>query len=100
MLHTNLTCLYMYSLTGRAKSLANDVSGEAYPFEDLSSFQPENGAILANATPLGMHPKTADRIPVPEVFSLHLRFLVSFHQMVANALFLFVENLEGIQGCL
>lgn len=52
---------------GRAKSLANDVSGEAYPFEDLSSFQPENGAILANATPLGMHPNTADRIPIPEI---------------------------------
>lgn len=51
----------------RAKSLANDVSGEAYPFEGLASFQPENGAILANATPLGMYPNTAGRIPVAEI---------------------------------
>ncbi|THF96986.1 hypothetical protein TEA_010603 [Camellia sinensis var. sinensis] len=47
----------------RAKSLALAVSGEAQPFENLVSFQPEKGAILANATPLGMHPN-ADRIPV------------------------------------
>ncbi|CAL5379090.1 unnamed protein product [Camellia sinensis] len=47
----------------RAKSLALAVSGEAQPFENLVSFQPEKGAILANATPLGMHPNT-DRIPV------------------------------------
>ncbi|KAL3537959.1 hypothetical protein ACH5RR_001325 [Cinchona calisaya] len=50
----------------RAKSLANDVLGEAYPFEHLVAFQPENGAILANATPLGMHPNTANRIPVDQ----------------------------------
>ncbi|CAI9102369.1 OLC1v1000632C3 [Oldenlandia corymbosa var. corymbosa] len=50
----------------RAKSLANAVSGEALPFGDLVSFQPEHGAILANATPLGMHPNT-QRIPVAEV---------------------------------
>ncbi|XP_021637773.2 bifunctional 3-dehydroquinate dehydratase/shikimate dehydrogenase, chloroplastic-like [Hevea brasiliensis] len=49
----------------RAKSLAHGVSGEAQPFESLVHFQPENGAILANATPLGMHPNT-DRIPVAE----------------------------------
>ncbi|KAJ4844116.1 hypothetical protein Tsubulata_028151 [Turnera subulata] len=39
--------------------------GEAQPFESLSHFQPEIGAILANATPIGMHPNT-DRIPVAE----------------------------------
>uniref|UniRef100_A0A5B6ZQ17 Shikimate dehydrogenase substrate binding N-terminal domain-containing protein n=1 Tax=Davidia involucrata TaxID=16924 RepID=A0A5B6ZQ17_DAVIN len=50
----------------RAKSLADAVLGEARPFEDLVKFQPEKGAILANATPLGMHPNT-DRIPVAEV---------------------------------
>ncbi|KAK9293152.1 hypothetical protein L1049_021139 [Liquidambar formosana] len=50
----------------RAKSLAHAVSGEARPFEDMVNFQPEKGAILANATPLGMHPNT-DRIPVAEV---------------------------------
>ncbi|KAI5675948.1 hypothetical protein M9H77_06898 [Catharanthus roseus] len=49
----------------RAKSLAESVSGEARQFEDLSRFQPENGAILANATPIGMHPNT-ERIPVAE----------------------------------
>lgn len=31
----------------------------------MANFQPEKGAILANATPLGMHPNT-DRIPVAE----------------------------------
>ncbi|XP_059652601.1 bifunctional 3-dehydroquinate dehydratase/shikimate dehydrogenase, chloroplastic-like [Cornus florida] len=50
----------------RAKDLARAVSGEAQPYEDLVKFQPEKGAILANATPLGMHPNT-DRIPVTEV---------------------------------
>ncbi|KAJ8760717.1 hypothetical protein K2173_017791 [Erythroxylum novogranatense] len=49
----------------RAKSLAQAVSGEAQPFENLAHFQPENKAILANATPVGMHPNT-DRIPVAE----------------------------------
>ncbi|KAI3669321.1 hypothetical protein L6452_40553 [Arctium lappa] len=49
----------------RAKSLALAVSGEARPFEQLTKFQPEKGAILANATPIGMHP-SRDRIPVAE----------------------------------
>ncbi|KAK4476681.1 hypothetical protein RD792_015841 [Penstemon davidsonii] len=49
----------------RAKALADAVSGKAFRFEDLVSFEPEKGAILANATPLGMHPNM-DRIPVPE----------------------------------
>ncbi|KAH9754555.1 Shikimate dehydrogenase [Citrus sinensis] len=49
----------------RAKSLASDVMGAARPFEDILNFQPEKGAILANATPLGMHPNT-DRVPVSE----------------------------------
>ncbi|RAL52452.1 hypothetical protein DM860_007309 [Cuscuta australis] len=48
---------------GRAKALAEAVSGEARPFEHLPFFKPERGAILANATPIGMHPNT-DRIPV------------------------------------
>ncbi|GFP93960.1 bifunctional 3-dehydroquinate dehydratase/shikimate dehydrogenase chloroplastic [Phtheirospermum japonicum] len=50
----------------RAKSLADAVSGEARPFEDIISFEPEKDAILANATPLGMHPYHVDRTPVPE----------------------------------
>ncbi|KAL2234365.1 UNVERIFIED_CONTAM: Bifunctional 3-dehydroquinate dehydratase/shikimate dehydrogenase, chloroplastic, partial [Sesamum indicum] len=49
----------------RAKSLAAAVSGIALPFEDLIGFRPEKDAILANATPLGMHPNT-DRIHVAE----------------------------------
>ncbi|XP_052194751.1 bifunctional 3-dehydroquinate dehydratase/shikimate dehydrogenase, chloroplastic-like isoform X2 [Diospyros lotus] len=47
----------------RAKSLAMVVSGEVQPFDALERFRPEKDAILANATPLGMHPNT-DRIPV------------------------------------
>ncbi|KAL5136034.1 Bifunctional 3-dehydroquinate dehydratase/shikimate dehydrogenase, chloroplastic [Glycine soja] len=49
----------------KAKSLACAVFGEAQPFKELVNFQPEKGAILANATPVGMHPNT-DRIPVAE----------------------------------
>ncbi|WVY94183.1 hypothetical protein V8G54_033271 [Vigna mungo] len=49
----------------RAKSLACAVSGEAQPYKELVNFEPEKGAILANATPIGMHPNT-DRIPVAE----------------------------------
>ncbi|XP_022745679.1 bifunctional 3-dehydroquinate dehydratase/shikimate dehydrogenase, chloroplastic-like [Durio zibethinus] len=51
---------------GRAKSLACAVSGEARPYEEVVNFQPEKGSILANATPLGMHPNTDQRIPVAE----------------------------------
>ncbi|KAE8713291.1 Bifunctional 3-dehydroquinate dehydratase/shikimate dehydrogenase [Hibiscus syriacus] len=50
----------------RAKSLASAVSGEAQAFEQVVNFRPEKGAILANATPLGMHPITDQRIPVAE----------------------------------
>ncbi|XP_011042290.1 PREDICTED: bifunctional 3-dehydroquinate dehydratase/shikimate dehydrogenase, chloroplastic-like [Populus euphratica] len=62
----------------RAKSLARAVSGEAQHFESLAHFQPENGAILANATPIGMHPST-DRIPAAEVLSASysLHFITS-----------------------
>ncbi|KDP23587.1 hypothetical protein JCGZ_23420 [Jatropha curcas] len=49
----------------RTKSLAHAVSGEAQPFKNLVHFRPETDAILANATPLGMHPNT-ERIPVAE----------------------------------
>ncbi|KOM52910.1 hypothetical protein LR48_Vigan09g156900 [Vigna angularis] len=49
----------------RAKSLACAVSGEAQLYKELVNFEPEKGAILANATPIGMHPNT-DRIPVAE----------------------------------
>ncbi|KAK1432383.1 hypothetical protein QVD17_09279 [Tagetes erecta] len=49
----------------RAKTLALAVSGEALPFEELTNFQPEKDAVLANATPIGMHPNK-NRIPVSE----------------------------------
>ncbi|XP_030521171.1 bifunctional 3-dehydroquinate dehydratase/shikimate dehydrogenase, chloroplastic-like isoform X2 [Rhodamnia argentea] len=49
----------------RAKILANAVSGEARPLGDLPYFQPEKGSVLANATPIGMHPNK-DRVPVSE----------------------------------
>jgi shikimate 5-dehydrogenase len=62
----------------RAKSLACAVSGEARPFEDIVNFQPNKGAILANATPLGMHPNT-DRIPVSEVYTLSLLEQIEQH---------------------
>ncbi|RYR52548.1 hypothetical protein Ahy_A06g027451 isoform C [Arachis hypogaea] len=50
----------------RAKSLASAVFGEALHYKDLANFQPEKGAILANATPIGMHPNIADIISVSE----------------------------------
>lgn len=51
----------------RAKSLAAAASADAFPFEDLPTFRLEKDAILANATPLGMHPHVERRIPVMEV---------------------------------
>ncbi|PON57195.1 Pentafunctional AroM protein [Parasponia andersonii] len=40
----------------RAKALASAVSGEAFQFEYLNSFCPEEGMILANASSFGMEP--------------------------------------------
>lgn len=69
-----LSLFFRFVQKDRAKSLACAVSGEAQPYKDLVNFQPEKGAILANATPIGMHPNT-DRIPVAEVLNnLHLNF--------------------------
>lgn len=70
--HNSSICVAEYSVLflqceERAKSLAAAVSATALPFEDLLTFQPEKDAILANATPLGMHPHVERRIPVPEV---------------------------------
>ncbi|XXG83317.1 hypothetical protein AAC387_Pa10g1100 [Persea americana] len=47
----------------RAKSLATAVSGEARPFKEKDNVLPEKGMILANATPVGMHPNS-DKTPV------------------------------------
>ncbi|XP_043709233.1 bifunctional 3-dehydroquinate dehydratase/shikimate dehydrogenase, chloroplastic-like [Telopea speciosissima] len=49
----------------RAKALALSVSGEALPFQDLGSFCPEKGMILANATSIGMQPNS-DKTPIPK----------------------------------
>ncbi|KAL8528094.1 hypothetical protein ACS0TY_005781 [Phlomoides rotata] len=64
---------------GRAESLADAVSGEARPLEDLPSFQPEKDAILANATPIGMHPNM-ERIPVAEE-------TLSYYELVFDAVY-------------
>lgn len=50
----------------KSRSLACAVFGEVQSYKNLVNFQPVKGAILANATPIGMHPDT-DRIPVAEV---------------------------------
>ncbi|KAA3475040.1 bifunctional 3-dehydroquinate dehydratase/shikimate dehydrogenase, chloroplastic-like [Gossypium australe] len=42
----------------RAKALADEVSGEALLFEALETFRPETGAILANASAIGMEPNS------------------------------------------
>ncbi|KAL6013007.1 hypothetical protein ACLOJK_003497 [Asimina triloba] len=47
----------------RAKALAQAVGGEARPFEEKDSFCPEKGMILANASAVGMQPRT-DQTPV------------------------------------
>ncbi|KAK8693868.1 hypothetical protein V6N13_071435 [Hibiscus sabdariffa] len=47
----------------RAKALANEVSGEALPYETLEKFRPEKGAILANSSAVGMEPNS-DQSPV------------------------------------
>ncbi|XP_042516886.1 bifunctional 3-dehydroquinate dehydratase/shikimate dehydrogenase, chloroplastic-like [Macadamia integrifolia] len=49
----------------RAKALALSVSGEALPFQDLGSFCPAKGMILANATSVGMQPNS-DKTPIPK----------------------------------
>ncbi|TYH43511.1 hypothetical protein ES332_D11G133700v1 [Gossypium tomentosum] len=42
----------------RAKALADEVSGEALLYEALEMFRPETGAILANASAIGMEPNS------------------------------------------
>lgn len=42
----------------RAKSLADAVSGEALPYEDLDKFCPEKGMIFANSSVIGMQPNS------------------------------------------
>lgn len=51
----------------RAKALADEVFGEALLYEALETFRPETGAILANASAIGMKPNS-HQSPVSKVF--------------------------------
>ncbi|KAH7443785.1 hypothetical protein KP509_02G050600 [Ceratopteris richardii] len=44
----------------RAKLLADSLGGEALSLEQLNTFQPPRGAILANTTSVGMHPNISE----------------------------------------
>lgn len=57
----------------RAKALAAAVSGEALPYEQLNDFCPEKGMILANASAVGMQPRT-DQTPISKVVFLALQY--------------------------
>lgn len=63
------------------------MSGEARPFDQLAAFQPEKGAVLANATPIGMHPNK-DRIPVSEVCLSYISFPMEIINAVVRVLLL------------
>ena len=45
-----------FGLEERAKSLENSVGGEVIPMEQINSFRPETGAVLANTSAVGMQP--------------------------------------------
>ncbi|KAB2629783.1 bifunctional 3-dehydroquinate dehydratase/shikimate dehydrogenase [Pyrus ussuriensis x Pyrus communis] len=47
----------------KAKALANKVGGEAITLAELETFHPEDGMVLANATPVGMEPRI-DQTPL------------------------------------
>ncbi|KAL5995307.1 hypothetical protein ACLOJK_025365 [Asimina triloba] len=49
----------------RARELANLIGGDAITLEELNSFQPEKGMVLANSTSMGMHPKV-DETPISQ----------------------------------
>lgn len=70
------------------------VSGEAQPYLDLPNFQPEKGAILANATPVGMHPNK-DRIPVAEVPPYFHSNMTTFELEIVNKTLYFVQVTLG-----
>lgn len=55
-----------FILPEKAVSLANAIGGQALRLEDLETFRPEEGMILANATSLGMYPNV-DGTPIPKV---------------------------------
>ncbi|THU61586.1 hypothetical protein C4D60_Mb07t24880 [Musa balbisiana] len=44
----------------RARELAKQVGGQALPLSELENFHPEDGMILANATPVGMQPNVGE----------------------------------------
>ncbi|KAK9139467.1 hypothetical protein Scep_009148 [Stephania cephalantha] len=49
----------------RARELADSVGGEAITLAELENYHPEDGMILANTTPVGMHPNV-DETPIPK----------------------------------
>ncbi|KAL6223092.1 hypothetical protein ACLB2K_006482 [Fragaria x ananassa] len=49
----------------RARKLAAEVGGDALSLADLANFRPEDGAILANSTSVGMQPNI-DETPIPK----------------------------------
>lgn len=59
--------LFFHMHEDRARELADSVGGQAMSLADLGNFHPEDGMILANATPVGMQPKV-DEAPIPKVF--------------------------------
>ena len=54
----------------RARILAAAVDGEVMSMEELNAFQPATGMVLANTTPIGMHPNAADT-PILKVTTLN-----------------------------
>ncbi|XP_031114844.1 bifunctional 3-dehydroquinate dehydratase/shikimate dehydrogenase, chloroplastic-like, partial [Ipomoea triloba] len=50
----------------RAKALAKAISGEALPYDRLNDFCPEKGMILANASAIGMQPRTDETLVCKE----------------------------------
>ena len=59
----------------KAIDLASKVEGKAIPLAELENFHPEDGMILANATPVGMKPNIDDT-PLNKVSSFSLHTLI------------------------
>jgi len=63
-------------LVDRARELAELVGGQALKLAELENFRPEEGAVLANTTSVGMYPNIHDT-PLPSKVCLPL---ASFHK--------------------
>ncbi|KAJ0435248.1 putative 3-dehydroquinate dehydratase, Shikimate dehydrogenase [Helianthus annuus] len=72
----------------RAESLAREVSGEALPIEQLDTYCPQNGMILANCSAIGMEPDV-HLTPVSKVKSRNIAKDIMVNKLkVAQNLFL------------